>query len=81
MHDIFPRALLACIVEARPPTARELACMTAKIRREAFGADTVERDDRAALIARAALGATEPAASMTRSYISAPGRTPVTRLF
>jgi hypothetical protein len=71
MHEIFPRALLACIVEARPPTPRELACVTAKVRREAFALDVEERDSRAALIARAALGASEPAASLTKTYIVA----------
>ena len=72
MHRIFPRALLACIVEGRPPNARELACVTSKVRREAFAVGALERDSRAALIARAALGAGEMPSSLTATYIVRP---------
>jgi hypothetical protein len=36
MERLFPRALIACIREARPPTPQELASMAEKIWREAF---------------------------------------------
>ena len=36
MERLFPRALIACIREARPPTPQELASMAEKIWHEAF---------------------------------------------
>jgi hypothetical protein len=38
MPPMFPHALLACINEGRAPMPQELACVAAKIRREAFPA-------------------------------------------
>ena len=56
MPRMFPRALLACIVEGRSPNPRELASVTAKMRREVFARGTMEAAPRlAAAMARLAL--------------------------
>lgn len=54
MERLFPRALIACIREARPPTPQELASMAEKIWREAFPERPFRRE-RAMTIARVAL--------------------------
>lgn len=43
MQHIFPRALLACISEARAPEPNEIECIAAKVLREAFGGSAEER--------------------------------------
>ena len=55
MERIFPRALLACIIEGRPPRPQELACVTDRVLREAFGASAAYGWPQAAALARAAL--------------------------
>ena len=54
MERLFPRALIACIREARPPTSQELASMAEKIWREAFPERPFRRE-RAMTIAAVAL--------------------------
>ena len=56
MQRIFPRALVACISEARAPRPREIECVAAKVLREAFGGSAEERVQRLARqVANAAL--------------------------
>lgn len=53
---LFPRALLACIGEDRPPRPQELAAMAEKVCREAFpGDDSCGARELAVNVARAAL--------------------------
>ena len=54
MERLFPRALIACIREARPPTSQELASMAEKIWHEAFPERPFRRE-RAMTIAAVAL--------------------------
>jgi len=56
MQQMFPRALLACISEGRPPSADEIEDVTEKVLEEAFGGRP-ERLERmmAAQMARVAL--------------------------
>lgn len=74
VERLFPRALIACIRDARPPTPKELASMAEKIWREAFPGCPFRRE-RAMNIARAALTgeaptcAAPPAASCEPSSI------------
>ena len=63
MQRLFPRALLACIIEGRAPNSQELECVTDKILREAFAVDQSYGRLHAAAVARAALaGVDVPAA-------------------
>lgn len=55
MQRIFPRALLACIIEGRAPQPQELDCVTDKVLREAFGERVGYGRQHAAAMARAAL--------------------------
>lgn len=59
MERLFPRALIACIREARAPTPQELASMAEKIWREAFPERPFRRE-RAMNIARLALTGERP---------------------
>jgi hypothetical protein len=43
MQRIIPRALLACISEARTPQPCEIECVAEKVLREAFGGSAEER--------------------------------------
>lgn len=54
MERLFPRALVACIREARPPTSQELASMAEKIWRETYPKRPFRRE-RAMTIAAVAL--------------------------
>lgn len=56
MHRIFPRALVACIAEARSPEPWEFEEVAAKVLREAFGGRAEARLRRlAGLVANEAL--------------------------
>jgi len=56
MHRLFPRALVACIAEARSPEPWEFEEVAAKVLRETFGGRAEERFHRlAGLVAYKAL--------------------------
>ena len=56
MQRIFPRAILACISEARLPYPSEIECVAAKVLGEAFGGSAEERMQQLATkVANAAL--------------------------
>lgn len=60
MMRLFPRALVACIADGRPPSAGELATMTRRVWREVYGAAGNDGDcRRAKAVARLALSGTE----------------------
>ncbi|WP_156681104.1 hypothetical protein [Sphingomonas profundi] len=67
MHRIFPRALLACIIEGRSPDPQELACVTDRVLREAFGGSPAYGRQHAAAVARAALAGVDTALSGTEA--------------
>lgn len=56
MPTLFPQALLSCVGEGREPLPQEVAALTEKIWREAYGVDSPSNScQRAAMFALGAL--------------------------